>query len=224
MVAEAHGGSAEVIYAALQQRILNGEIPQGDRLVVRAYAQEFGTSDLPVREAIRKLEADGLVESHRNRGARVRKLSPQEIPGTYIVRGELEGLATRLAGPYLTDDDLDDLNQLNDEMKTTASKGEPADYYRLNHRFHKLIFSRCPFPEVTDTINRIWDGQTAFGVVFSMDVHRMEISIAEHDAIINDLVAQEWDSAGNRARDHKTSVARSLLRSMDMELPRELRT
>lgn len=212
----------EAIHAALQQRILNGEIPQGHRLVVRAYADEFGTSDLPVREAIRRLEGDGLVEVHQYRGARVRRLEPGEIPGTYIVRGELEGLATRLAGPHLTADDLDELRQLNEQMRTTAAKGEPADYNGLNHRFHELIFGRCPYPEVTDTITRIWDVQAAFGMVFSIDHERMTASINEHDEIIASLAQGDWQLAGEQARRHKWSVACSLLEALGMEPPDDL--
>lgn len=213
---------AERIHTDLREQILNGEIPQGHRLVVRTYAAKYGTSDLPVREAIRRLEGDGLVEVHQNRGASVRHLTAEEIPGTYIVRGELEGLATRLAGPHLDQSDLAELWQLNEAMKTAADGGEAADYNRLNHEFHTLIFNRCPYKEVTDTILRIWSGQAAFGMVFGIDARRMATSIKEHEGIVESLERKDWFAAGDLAREHKWSTARSLLELMDLEIPPEL--
>lgn len=213
---------SEAIYQAARERILNGEIAQGERLVVRALASEFDTSDLPVREALRRLEGDGLIETTKNRGARVITLGPEDIPGVYILRGELEALATELAGPHLTGLDFQQLDDLLAEMEDVDDSVAPGQYAALNHSFHTLIFERCPHPIILQTINRVWDGHAAFGLVFSMDSERIVRSRAEHAVIVDHLRSQRWKQAGEVAREHKHATARSLLESVGVPIPKKL--
>lgn len=215
-------GRSEAIYRALRERILNGALAQGERLVVRSLASEFQTSDLPVREALRRLEGDGLIETVRNRGARVITLGPEDIPGVYILRGELEALATELAGPHLTGQDFSDLDALMAEMAEAGSSDAPGRYAELNHAFHSVIFERCPHPIILQTLNRVWDGHAAFGLVFSMDSERIARSRAEHAVIVKHLRSNDWRQAGAAAREHKHAAARSLLDSVGISIPPRL--
>src|SRR5947207_4382497 len=95
--------------AQLQARVLSGELPSGTRLRQEALADEFGVSRTPVREALRKLQASGLVELRPHRGALVRGLSPREIRDAYEVRAELEGLAAEVAALRIRQEQLERL-------------------------------------------------------------------------------------------------------------------
>ena len=88
---------SQAIYAALRERILANDIAPGTRLVMRDVANEYDTSDIPVREALRMLERDGLVETTPYRGARVTTLTAKEVEETYFIRSHLESIATGLA-------------------------------------------------------------------------------------------------------------------------------
>jgi len=138
--------------ATLQARVLSGELPVGSRLRQEALADEFGVSRTPVREALRKLQASGLVELRPNRGALVRDVSPREIRDAYEVRAELEGLAAELAARHIHHEDVDRLHEAQSEFRTalaetTAARErgeEPSQdvsdrWGRANDLFHQTI-------------------------------------------------------------------------------------
>src|ERR1051325_3012113 len=111
----------------LQQRVLSGDIPSGTRLRQSALAAEFGVSRTPIREALRKLQAGGLVELQPHRGALVRGLSAREIRDAYEVRAELEALAAELAAVRIRHDQLDRLRraqgQFRDSLRRLTRRG-----------------------------------------------------------------------------------------------------
>lgn len=138
--------------ATLQARVLSGELPTGARLRQEALAEEFGVSRTPVREALRKLQASGLVEVRPNRGALVRGLSAREVRDAYEVRAELEGLAAELAALHPHQEDIDALREAQrefraalDEAVDARGRSEPPSeeislrWGRANDLFHQTI-------------------------------------------------------------------------------------
>ena len=139
--------------ATLQARMLSGELVSGTRLRQAALADEFGVSRTPIREALRKLQASGLVELIPHRGALVRAPTVREIRDAYEVRAELEGLAAELAARRIHQDQLDILHDMQaqfrealDRMIRLRSNGitfepeeETARWGRANDGFHQAI-------------------------------------------------------------------------------------
>jgi DNA-binding GntR family transcriptional regulator len=115
---------ADQVKDRLLQAIFAGRYAPDSRIVETRVAREYGTSQAPVREALRGLEALGLVEITPFRGARVRRPSRSELVEAYVVRSELESLGARLAVPRITDADLADLVALGEEMQRAASAGD----------------------------------------------------------------------------------------------------
>src|SRR5262245_33666132 len=105
---------SRAIYVALRERILSNDIAPGTRLVMREVANRYEASDIPVREALRMLERDGLVETAPYRGARVTTLTAKEVEETYFIRSHLESIATGLAAERITDAELAQLDVLMD--------------------------------------------------------------------------------------------------------------
>ena len=103
---------SHAIYLALRERILSNDIGPGTRLVMREVANQYEASDIPVREALRMLERDGLVETVPYRGARVTTLTAKEVEETYFIRSHLESIATGLAAERITDAELAQLDRL----------------------------------------------------------------------------------------------------------------
>lgn len=135
----------------LQMRIMAGQLPSGMRLRQEALAEEFGVSRTPIREALRQLQAIGVLEVQPRRGAVVRGPSPREIREAYFVRAELEGIAAELAAEHITDQQLDQLREAAQAFRSSveaftardASDRSPAEatWPAANDLFHRVILA-----------------------------------------------------------------------------------
>jgi DNA-binding GntR family transcriptional regulator len=125
----------------LGRAIAEGRLKPGQRLIEVQLCEEFGVSRTPLREALRVLAAEGLVEVSSRRGARVAELSAGSVGDVFAVRAALEGLAATLAAPRITQSDLVRLEELNVDMRAAVTGGEPGRFFTLNTEFHRLIAS-----------------------------------------------------------------------------------
>jgi len=130
---------ADQVKERLLEGILSGRYAPDSRIVETQVARELGTSQAPVREALRGLEALGVVEITPFRGARVRRPTSGELLEAYVVRAALEALAARLAVPRLTDADLEDLSALADVMQSAARENDGHAVAEADARFHGRI-------------------------------------------------------------------------------------
>ncbi|HEX9416800.1 MAG TPA: GntR family transcriptional regulator [Gaiellaceae bacterium] len=157
---DAHGTKADEIALALEDAIVSGEIPPGTVLRQEQLSEQFDVSRTPVREALRRLAATGLVSFVPNRGVRVREISRGELREAFLIRAELEALATELATPRMTADDLVALEQVELRFaELTAalldrSRGETerfrltGEWMRANYAFHDVIYAAAGAPMV----------------------------------------------------------------------------
>ncbi len=136
----------------LLRAILDGRYPPGARIVETRVARELGTSQAPVREALRDLEALGVVETTAFRGARVRRLSADELLEAFVVRAQLESLAARLAIPRLAEADLDELDGLIREMREAADTGDYHAEAVADAAFHGRLVELSG----NTTLERVW--------------------------------------------------------------------
>lgn len=145
---------AEEIKETLLQRLTSGALKPGDRLVELQIAREMQTSQAPVREALRELEALGLIEMRRNRGAVVRGIDRDDLRNIYAVRAALEGLAIESAAS----DPIDlaaDLGPLCDAMATAVAAGDLMAFADLNTAFHLCIVKASGNPVLVETWQRL---------------------------------------------------------------------
>ena len=136
----------------LLEAILDGRYPPGARIVETRVARELGTSQAPVREALRDLEALGVVETSPFRGARVRRPSADELLEAFAVRAQLESLAARLALERITDDELDELSLYLDEMRRAAAPAIRHAEATADASFHGRIVEIAG----NATLERVW--------------------------------------------------------------------
>src|SRR5260370_23733117 len=130
---------ADQVRDRLLERILNGSYPPVSRIVETSVARELGTSQAPVREALRGLAALGVVEKAPFQGARVRRLQPEELLEAYVVRSAIETLAAKLAIPRMTDADIEDLAALGEKMLEAAKTGDGRTVAQHDVSFHERI-------------------------------------------------------------------------------------
>jgi DNA-binding GntR family transcriptional regulator len=203
-----------VAYEWLKARILDGTFGPGYRIVIDRVAREMGVSPIPVREAIRRLEAEGLVEVERFSGAKVTRIDAATYAQTLSVLAVLEGYATAQAYRNLTAEDFERLRETNEAMRRARSEFDLTAYSRLNQRFHAIILQRCPNPYLVQQVQTVQQRMDTVRVsVFNIIPHRTGDSIAEHDELIRMMEEDVGEEAVERfARAHKLATLEAFRR------------
>lgn len=201
---------SEIIYDELRSGILSGRYTPGYRLVLKTVADSFGVSSVPVREAVRRLEAEGLVEFTRNVGARVSEIDVYSYSDSMNVLAYLEGAATALAAQHATDEQLAEAEALNMEMKAAAEGDtyDPVAYAARNAKFHQVLCRSCPNAHLlalleteTERVEFLRRGE------FRFNPTRSRRSVAQHEELIRLIRAGADPLEIERvARDHKISA------------------
>jgi DNA-binding GntR family transcriptional regulator len=181
-------GKQERTYARLRDRILTGVYAPGQKLTIKTIADEMQTSPMPVREAIRRLEAEGWVVYERYQGATVTPVAAKSGADALTTLALLEGYATALGAPHLLDEDFERLRQLNDEMRESLAQMDPLRTFDVNRRFHRTIYSRCPNEYMQSHVDTAWERWEWLNVlpraVFSYIAARGLASIDEHEELL----------------------------------------
>lgn len=172
-------------YRWIKDRIVRQEFSPGYRLVLGTIAGELDMSVVPVREAIRRLEAEGLVTFERNVGAHVSMVDDSAYRFSMQALGILEAAATALAARHLTADDLRRARAVNALMVETLDHFDPRSFTALNHEFHAILSSKCANPRVLELVNGEW-GRLGHlrDSTFSFVPGRAQESVREHDDIV----------------------------------------
>jgi len=215
------GALVDRLASAIQARVLSGEIPSGSRLRQETLATEFGVSRTPVREALRKLQAGGIVLVEPNRGAVVRGPTAREAREAYEVRAELEGLAAELAAHRISDDDLHSLHEAQDlfrrsmaallewkEQRDGNNSRPPEqahdDWHDGNNMFHLAVQVASGNDRLRATLA---DLHTSFPrdltwMVLGESSRLLEQNVAQHAAILEAIEHHDPDEARRLMTDH----------------------
>ena len=207
----------ELAYEVIKTRILDGSYGPGYRLVLDSLARDLGVSAVPVREAVRRLEAEGWIEFTRNVGAQVVALAAAELVETVHTLALLEGYATALAAPHLSDDDLGHARRLNAEMRASLVDLDPAVVSRLNREFHVSLYEQCPNAYLVGLVRQAWQRRDAISrTVFFFIPNRAAASVEEHDTLV-DLIEQAAPAAEIElvAREHRLHTVNAFLAQQD---------
>ena len=201
----------EQSYETLRSRIRDGTYGPGHRLVIDALARELSVSPLPIREAIRRLEAEGWVVYRRNSGAHVTPVDSKLWVEGMTTFALLEGYVTRLAAPGLTEEDLARLHAHNEGLRSAISREEITVATTENSVFHAVFSERCPNTylrrQLDVTVERL---STVRRTIFTMIPNRTLEVADEHDELLalieGDADPQEIELF---AREHKLRTVRS---------------
>lgn len=185
----------------LRTAILGGTIGPGERVRQEEVAQRSGASRLPVREALRMLAAEGLIENEPHKGARVPRLSMREVDVMYRMREQLEPLALAESLPELTADDLARLGDLQDRIE---QGGDVGRFLELDREFHLLTYRGCRVEQLTSTVVRLWNSTQHYRRAFVQlsGPERMWVVNAEHRLLLDALVRRDQTDAGRFLAGH----------------------
>lgn len=184
-----------LIFEKIREDILNGRYLQGDKLVEIKLADELGVSRTPVREALKQLELDGLVDNIPNRGVVVKGITPEDIDDILTIRLCIEGLVGQWAAERITDPEIKELQEIFDLMEFYTSKGDVEKIFDLNTRFHETLYQA--------TKSRYLEGVLKDFQLFIKQSRnnslkadgRINIALEEHRDILNALKAHSVEDS-----------------------------
>ena len=220
-----HRPLRQLVADRLRAQILEGALPPGSWIRQERVAREMGVSQMPVREALRELAAEGLVEHAPYRGVRVTRFSPQDVSDLYTCRAFIEGLAARAAAREITAEELGTLRGLAAQMRKRLAPRHLAEYRELNRRFHALVSSASRRPFLVRTLEQLWSAfpsmlLSQFDETASTSLpDRDAEDVSEHDAIVAALERRDADAAERAVRGHIEEAARHLTAAVRHEAP-----
>lgn len=189
---------AEAVYEEIRRRILTGLLAPAAPLNQDALAPELGVSVTPVREAVRRLEAEGLVQFQAHKTVIVAPLTREELSEIYDVRLQLDPYAASLAAMRATDEELEAIERL----ARAPSSRDPLEQVTLNRAFHRAIYSRSGNALLTEFLDRLWERTDRYRVMLlSRDVLVLAAS-REHVEIVKAVQARQSREVAKLIRSH----------------------
>ena len=198
------------VFYQLQNDILNGKYQPGDSLIETRLSEELGVSRTPIREAIRQLELEELVQSIPNKGAIVTGISAQDIEDIYTLRMMIEGLAARWAAEKISQDELEELKEALDLEEFYTQKKDSDHLIKFDTRFHEVIFRASKSKPLMHTLSTFHHYvQRARNVSFESP-DRAQKALEEHKAIFNALNERDADKAEKLMTEHVRNARMNL--------------
>lgn len=204
----------EVIFNSLREAIIIGELRPGERLMEVQLAEKMGVSRTPVREAIRKLELEGLVNMIPRKGAHVAELSVKDIMDVLEVRASLDGLATSLASERITDDELKELKYINGQFASYIEKENLNGSIKKDVEFHDIIYKASRNDKLISILNNLREQVQRFRVIYLKDYGSPVNLIKEHNEIFEAVSTRNTEFARNFAKAHILNQEATILNSV----------
>ncbi|MDD3218621.1 MAG: GntR family transcriptional regulator [Lachnospiraceae bacterium] len=199
------------VFNKIRSDILSGRYAQGEELKEATLGEEIGVSRTPVREALRQLELEGLVEIVPNKGAHVTGISHEDVRDIYQMRSYLEGLAARWAAERISDEDINEMEEVILLAEFSLKKASKQDQMvRFDNEFHQIMY-RAAGSRMMEHVLRDFHRYVQLARITSMkDLDRATKSVEEHKAILEAIKNRDGDLAEKLANEHILHVIENL--------------
>jgi DNA-binding GntR family transcriptional regulator len=192
----------EQVYKSLKASMLNGVLPPNKRLIEERLAEEMGTSRTPVREAIQKLEKEGLIHKLPKGGFAVSTITDEDIEEVFGIRSVLEGYAGYLATSRATDDDIRSLEETVQQEEECLRRKDTEEIIRLNTEFHDRLYKAAKSSKLYSIINDLRDYIYRYRIIIFRYEGMAEISIKDHKDMIGLMKAKNARQVEKLVRKH----------------------
>jgi DNA-binding GntR family transcriptional regulator len=199
------------VYLLLEDAILRGKIKQGDRLIEDELSTVMGVSRVPIREAFRLMEKEGLIKIIPRKGAIVSSISREDVAEIYEVSSVLEGLAAGLFCKRATETELQKMRKICRDMETQIEKENLLKFRKLNRDFHEVFINGCSNKKIKEVYDSFQKQLHWFQNVSLSSQGRPEISLKEHKSILDAFLKKDSEAAEYAARDHVRRAANYFL-------------
>lgn len=201
---------AEYVYKLMKDKILKSQWNMGDSIIISKVAEELDVSIIPIREALKRLETEGLVDIIPHKGARVTTIDSDKVAEIISIRAVLEGYAARTIIPYMDEERLKHLKSMVAKMDQYVIEGNTEQFAVSNKEFHREMYRLTPYPLLYDMIFNLWDGGNWSKSVFAFEPARMAQSNEEHKKILATIEEKDGNLVERLVRDHKNNNIKTL--------------
>ena len=192
----------DVVFNTLRQAILKGELAPGERLMEIQLAEKLGVSRTPIREAIRKLELEGLVLMIPRKGAEVARISEKSLRDVLEIRRSLEELAIELACERMTQEELKELEEAQKKFGDAIETGEAMAIAETDEHYHDLIYQGTGNDKLVQILNNLREQMYRYRLEYIKDKDKRQILLLEHDHILKALQGRNISEAKMAVREH----------------------
>ena len=204
----------DVVFNTLRQAILKGELEPGERLMEIQLAERLGVSRTPIREAIRKLELEGLVLMIPRKGAEVAKISARSLRDVLEVRHALEELAIELACQRMSEEDVGNLQKAQEDFKKAIAEGDAMKIAETDEHYHDVIYEGTQNAKLIQMLNNLREQMYRYRLEYIKDEDKRKILVLEHEKILKTVRERKVAEAKEAVREHidnqEITVARNI--------------
>jgi DNA-binding GntR family transcriptional regulator len=204
----------EIIYEYLREAIVDGRLKPGERLVERDLAEKFRASRTPIREALRKLEAEEFLEYLPRRGDVVKGVNPEDIEEVYVLREMMEAMAIRRSIIYLTDSEIEDLRLVVEKTQRAHEAQSVTEVIAGLRQFDAILLNASKMKRLRGFVNSLQESLMSYRKFNLSDPDRRAQAIREHQEIFGAILSRDADRAEGLVRRHIQAARDSLLKSM----------
>ena len=209
------------VVSGIRDLIVEGDLAAGSRISERELCDRFGVSRTPLREALKVLASEGLVELTPNRGARVIRLTERDAEDMFEVMGTLEGLAGEHAARHITDDELAEVRALHYQMALHHARRELMPYFRINQEIHRKIFEISRNKTLITVYRGLAGRIRRPRYLANISALRWTEAMQEHEAILAALEARDGPALGQILKDHLQKTCETVKQALREEAGRE---
>ena len=207
----------DVVFNTLRKAILTGELKPGERLMEIHLANRLGVSRTPIREAIRKLELEGLVIMIPRRGAEVAQITEKSLKDVLEVRRALDALCVELACDRINSDEEEMLKEACDEFERATETKDATIIAKADVAFHDIIVQATGNQRLIQLINNLSEQMYRYRFEYIKDENRHDSLIDEHRIIYESIVKRDKKKAAQTARLHIDNQEKSIIRQIRLE-------
>ncbi|MCI8606248.1 MAG: GntR family transcriptional regulator [Hungatella sp.] len=192
----------DVVFNTLRQAILKGELGPGERLMEIQLAERLGVSRTPIREAIRKLELEGLVLMIPRKGAEVAKISEKSLRDVLELRRSLEELAIELACQRMTEEEIDELEDAQRAFRKAVDSKDVMLMAETDEKYHEIIYQGTKNSRLVQILNNLREQMYRYRLEYIKDADKRQILLIEHDNILKAVRNRKVAEAKAAMREH----------------------
>lgn len=192
----------DVVFNTLRQAILKGELAPGERLMEIQLADRLGVSRTPIREAIRKLELEGLVLMIPRKGAEVAKISEKSLRDVLEVRRSLEELAIELACQRMTEEEITLLEETQEAFRNAVNHGDAMGIAESDEHYHDIIYYGTGNARLVQILNNLREQMYRYRLEYIKDADKRQVLLVEHDKILKAVKGRRVEEAKEAMREH----------------------
>lgn len=207
----------DIVFETLRTAILDGNLKPGERVMEVQLAEKLGVSRTPVREAIRKLELEGLLEMIPRKGAYVADVSIKDVLNVLEVRASLEGLAASLAAERITEEEIEHLKQSAKEFEEMNRANDRDGMVAKDTEFHSILLNASGNNKLLSIVEDLSDYVQRFRVIYFTEYSDSKDIIEEHRKLLNAISERDGEKASQAAKDHIESIGNYLSNQKSQE-------